>query len=218
VAVPQMSHGRSALLSPVCSSPLSLWWMREECDYQLQMAFPRFTRRGRLGRVDGCGAVVDVRLEDIPEGGVVGLAGLMVGGPRLDRQTTAAVTTGRQQKLGARTNTPAKTGRSRQVKLGNQPDATNHAPSNAGSHKEAARMTAEQVNGDEPLVPMPALTLDALRHAVAAAAPSRLPEFFQDVQDTFSQAGEEDSVVRPGKSGGCHVCELPLSLPVLSAS
>jgi hypothetical protein len=55
-------------------------------------------------------------------------------------------------------------------------------------------MTAEQVNSDEPLVPMPALTLDALRHAVAAVAPSRLPEFFQDIQDTFTQAGEEGSV------------------------
>jgi hypothetical protein len=43
---------------------------------------------------------------------------------------------------------------------------------------------------------------------------------------TFSVSGGLDdvaatsatNVVRPGKSGGCHVCELPLSLPVLSAS
>jgi hypothetical protein len=55
-------------------------------------------------------------------------------------------------------------------------------------------VVAEQVNGNEPLVPMPALTLDALRHAVAAVAPSRLPEFFHDIQDTFSRAGAEDSV------------------------
>ena len=55
-------------------------------------------------------------------------------------------------------------------------------------------MTTEDVQGDEPLVPMAALTLDALRQAVAAVAPSRLPEFFQDIQNTFSQVGEEDSV------------------------
>jgi len=55
-------------------------------------------------------------------------------------------------------------------------------------------MTAEHIQGEEPLIPMPALTLDALRHAVAAIAPSRLPEFFQEIQDAFSQAGEEDSV------------------------
>jgi hypothetical protein len=55
-------------------------------------------------------------------------------------------------------------------------------------------MTAEHVQGDEPLIPMPALTLDALRQAVAAVVPSRLPEFFQEIQDAFSQAGDEDSV------------------------
>jgi hypothetical protein len=55
-------------------------------------------------------------------------------------------------------------------------------------------MTAEHLSGDEPLIAMPALTLDALRQAVAAIAPSRLPEFFQEIQDAFSQAGDEDSV------------------------
>jgi hypothetical protein len=34
----------------------------------------------------------------------------------------------------------------------------------------------------------------ALRQAVAAVAPSRLPEFFQEIQDAFTQAGDEDSV------------------------
>jgi hypothetical protein len=34
-------------------------------------------------------------------------------------------------------------------------------------------MTAEHTQGDEPLIPMPALTLDALRQAVATVAPSR---------------------------------------------
>jgi hypothetical protein len=60
--------------------------------------------------------------------------------------------------------------------------------------EEASRMTAEYTQGEEPLIPMPALTLDALRQAVAAVAPSRLPEFFQEIQDAFSQAGDEDSV------------------------
>jgi hypothetical protein len=56
-------------------------------------------------------------------------------------------------------------------------------------------MTAEHPQGDEPLIPMP-LSLPALRQAVAAVAPSRLPEFFQEVQDAFTQAGDEDSVFR----------------------
>ena len=56
-------------------------------------------------------------------------------------------------------------------------------------------MTAEHAQGDEPLIAMPALTLDALRQAVAAVVPSRLREFFQEIQDAFSQAGEEDSVL-----------------------
>ena len=55
-------------------------------------------------------------------------------------------------------------------------------------------MTAEYGHGDEPLIPMPAMTLDALRQAVATVASSRLPEFFQEMQDAFSQAGDEDSV------------------------
>jgi|SRR5690242_4320376 len=55
-------------------------------------------------------------------------------------------------------------------------------------------MTAEYPQGDEPLIPMPALSLPALRQAVAVVAPSRLPEFFQQIQDAFTQAGDEDSV------------------------
>src|SRR5690348_1365773 len=55
-------------------------------------------------------------------------------------------------------------------------------------------MTAESPQGDEPLIPMPALSLPALRQAVATVAPSRLPEFCQEVQDAFTQAGDEDSV------------------------
>jgi hypothetical protein len=60
--------------------------------------------------------------------------------------------------------------------------------------EEALRMTAEHVPGDEPLIVMPALILDALRQAVAAVVPSQLPEFLQEIQDAFSQAGDEDSV------------------------
>jgi hypothetical protein len=56
-------------------------------------------------------------------------------------------------------------------------------------------MTAEHPQGDEPLIPMPALSLPALRQAVATVAPSRLPEFFQEIQDAFTQAGDEDSVI-----------------------
>ena len=54
-------------------------------------------------------------------------------------------------------------------------------------------MTAEHPQGDEPLIPMAALSLPALRQAVAVVAPSRLPEFFQEIQDAFTQAGDEDS-------------------------
>jgi hypothetical protein len=55
-------------------------------------------------------------------------------------------------------------------------------------------MSSEYPQGDEPPIPMPALSLPALRQAVATVAPSRLPEFFQEIQDDFSQAGDEDSV------------------------
>jgi hypothetical protein len=39
---------------------------------------------------------------------------------------------------------------------------------------------------------MPALTLPALPQAVVVVAQSRLPELFQEIQDTFTQAGDED--------------------------
>jgi hypothetical protein len=55
-------------------------------------------------------------------------------------------------------------------------------------------MTAEHTPDDEPLIPLPALTLDALRQAVAVIAPSRLPEFFQEILEAFSRAGEDDNV------------------------
>ena len=54
-------------------------------------------------------------------------------------------------------------------------------------------MAAECLRGDEPLIPMPVLSLPALRQAVAAVVPSRLPEFFQEIR-TPSLGGDEDSV------------------------
>ncbi|GAA0241382.1 hypothetical protein GCM10009539_28450 [Cryptosporangium japonicum] len=56
-------------------------------------------------------------------------------------------------------------------------------------------MTRSHASGDVPLIPLPALTLPALRQAVATLVPSRLPEFFNDMQAAFVRAGDEDSVV-----------------------
>lgn len=56
-------------------------------------------------------------------------------------------------------------------------------------------MTTPYAHGDTPLIPRPELTLPALRQAVATVAPSRLPEFFEDLQRAFVRAGDEDSVV-----------------------
>ncbi|MBD0747359.1 hypothetical protein BG418_37675 [Streptomyces sp. CBMA152] len=56
-------------------------------------------------------------------------------------------------------------------------------------------MTVPFGANDGPIIPRPALTLPALRQAVATVAPSRLPEFFEELQDAFVRAGEEDSVV-----------------------
>ncbi|MGR3931609.1 hypothetical protein [Streptomyces sp. BRA346] len=56
-------------------------------------------------------------------------------------------------------------------------------------------MTTQPDEYDGPLIPMPELTLPALRQAVAVVVPSRLPELFEDMQKAFVQAGEEGSVV-----------------------
>jgi hypothetical protein len=45
----------------------------------------------------------------------------------------------------------------------------------------ASRMSAEYPQGDEPLIPMPALSLLVLRQTVATVAPSRPPEFFLEI-------------------------------------
>ncbi|QOV35930.1 hypothetical protein IM697_38825 [Streptomyces ferrugineus] len=56
-------------------------------------------------------------------------------------------------------------------------------------------MTMPYEDGNAPLIPRPELSLPALRQAVATVAPSRLPEFFEDLQKAFVRAGDEDSVV-----------------------
>jgi hypothetical protein len=56
-------------------------------------------------------------------------------------------------------------------------------------------MTVQHAEGDGPLIPRPDLTLSALRQAVAALVPSRLPEFFDEMQKAFVRAGDEDSVL-----------------------
>lgn len=56
-------------------------------------------------------------------------------------------------------------------------------------------MTVPHAADDAPLMARPELTLPALRHAVATLVPSRLPEFFTDMQAAFVRAGDEDSVV-----------------------
>ncbi|MBK6018275.1 hypothetical protein [Streptomyces sp. MBT53] len=56
-------------------------------------------------------------------------------------------------------------------------------------------MTTPYAEGDAPLIPRPDLSLPALRQAVATVVPSRLPEFFEDLQKAFVRAGDEDSVV-----------------------
>ncbi|MHB9861680.1 hypothetical protein [Streptomyces sp. YIM S03343] len=56
-------------------------------------------------------------------------------------------------------------------------------------------MTMPHADSNTPLIPRPELTLPALRQAVASVVPSRLPEFFEDLQRAFVRAGDEDSVV-----------------------
>jgi hypothetical protein len=53
----------------------------------------------------------------------------------------------------------------------------------------------QHTESDGPVIPRPALTLPALREAVAVVAPTRLPEFFDAMQNAFVKAGEDDSVI-----------------------
>ncbi|MFI1798528.1 hypothetical protein ACH427_14415 [Streptomyces sp. NPDC020379] len=47
---------------------------------------------------------------------------------------------------------------------------------------------------DGPLIPMPELTLPALRRAIATVAPGQLPELFDEMQTAFDRASEHDSI------------------------
>jgi HPt (histidine-containing phosphotransfer) domain-containing protein len=49
-------------------------------------------------------------------------------------------------------------------------------------------MVGEVPGQGDPLIPQPSLTLPALRQAVAAVAPGRLPEMFAKMQDAFVRA------------------------------
>jgi hypothetical protein len=56
-------------------------------------------------------------------------------------------------------------------------------------------MAGEARGSGEPLIPRPGLTFPEMRAAVATVAPGRLPEMFTRMQDAFTQAGEQNSVV-----------------------
>lgn len=56
-------------------------------------------------------------------------------------------------------------------------------------------MPHPHVNGSDVLIPQPAQRLPDLRQAVAAVAPSKLSGFFEEMQQAFTRAGEEDSVI-----------------------
>ncbi|TQF05684.1 hypothetical protein E6W39_29995 [Kitasatospora acidiphila] len=55
-------------------------------------------------------------------------------------------------------------------------------------------VTASQHPSDEPLIPMPPLTFPGLQKAVATLVPSRLPELFEDMRQTFIWAEEQESI------------------------
>ncbi len=55
-------------------------------------------------------------------------------------------------------------------------------------------MAGHATGQGDPLIPQPSLTLPALRQAVAAIAPGRLPEMFSKMQEAFVRAGDEGSV------------------------
>lgn len=54
-------------------------------------------------------------------------------------------------------------------------------------------MSSQPVHRDGPLMPMPELTLPALRAAVARLAPGRLPELVAEMQRAFDRAGQHGS-------------------------
>ncbi|MBO0801534.1 MAG: hypothetical protein J2P25_00450 [Nocardiopsaceae bacterium] len=56
-------------------------------------------------------------------------------------------------------------------------------------------MAGQATGREEPLIPRPGLTLPEIREAVATVAPGRLPEMFTKMQDAFTRAGEQNSVI-----------------------
>lgn len=56
-------------------------------------------------------------------------------------------------------------------------------------------MTEQPTTSGGPVIPRPALTLPALREALATVAPASLPEFFEAMQNAFVRAGEENTVL-----------------------
>lgn len=54
--------------------------------------------------------------------------------------------------------------------------------------------SAPHLPPDQPLIPMPNLTFPALRQAVATLVPARLPELFEEMQQAFTWAAEENSL------------------------
>lgn len=55
-------------------------------------------------------------------------------------------------------------------------------------------MAGQLMGQGDALIPQPALTLPALRQAVATVAPARLPEMSTKMQDAFMRAGQLGSV------------------------
>lgn len=58
-----------------------------------------------------------------------------------------------------------------------------------------ARVTTPFVDGSDAIIPQPPQRLPDLRQAVATVAPSRLGEFFDEMQRAFTECGERDSVI-----------------------
>lgn len=56
-------------------------------------------------------------------------------------------------------------------------------------------MAGEATRSGDALIPRPGFSLPEMREAVATVVPGRLPEMFTKMQDAFTQAGEQNSVV-----------------------
>ncbi|MGW2327333.1 hypothetical protein ACWC5C_16385 [Streptomyces sp. NPDC001700] len=63
----------------------------------------------------------------------------------------------------------------------------------AETQRDDLRMSSQPVDHGERITPMPALTLPALRSAVADLAPNRLAELTAEMQQAFDRAAATDS-------------------------